>query len=266
VPRIVQSLVTAVNGQGQARVALAVTDGTTRTAAAFLCDVVRGIPDVHGQAVAESPMADALLDQLGDETYCARLDGAPLLAEGLLKGCLLLCGPGTTPSLRYWLEAILGPHVAPRPFPIPFPDWDPATLAADEMAERVKLVLDSCPSWIDASELTQEIALEILLREGHSAPEPRRDAGAYRYLFEHRLRGQLELYRRMLFWMASFWQASGDAERGQSALALAAQVSDEQHAVAGHPFMVALTSRSLAAAQAWLRAGQEPRQIRKPGA
>ena len=110
------------------------------------------------------------------------------------------------------------------------------------------------------------MAEEILLREGDSPPEPRRDAGAYRYLFEHHLRGQLELYRRMLLWMASFWQAAGDPERGRSALALAVQLADEQHAVAGHPFTVALTSRSLAAAQVRLRAGLDPRQKRKPGA
>jgi hypothetical protein len=70
----------------------------------------------------------------------------------------------------------------------------------------------------------------------------------------------------MLLWMASFWQASGDMNRGQSALALAVQLADEQHAVAGHPFTVALTTRSLAAAQAQLRAGRDPRPKRKPGA
>jgi hypothetical protein len=233
--------------------------GPTRNSAAFLCDVRRGIPEVFGQTAADMTAAEAFLDELDGQSDRESLRDAPGLAEGLLQGCLLLCGPETSPALRYWLETTVGPHVAPRGFPVPFPDWDPATLVPDEMAERALLVLDSCPSWVDTSDLTHDIAEEILLREGESAPDPRRDAGAYRYLFEHHLRGQLELYRRMLFWQASFWEASGDPDRGRSALALASQLSDEQHAVAGHPFTVALTTRSLAVAQANLRAGNDPR-------
>jgi len=239
---------------------LSSTRGRTRTSAAFLCDVRRGIPEVFGQTAADSPVAGAFLEVFASHPDRESVLDAPGLAEGLLKGCLLLCGPETTPALRFWLEATIGPRVAPHPFPIPFPDWDPATLAPEEMAERARMVLESCPSWIDTSDLTHDLAEEILLREGDPSPDPRRDAGAYRYLFEHQLRGQLELYRRMLFWMASFWQASGDHERGRSALALASQLSDEQHAVPGHPFTVALTTRSLAAAQDNLRAGDDPRR------
>ncbi len=121
-------------------------------------------------------------------------------------------------------------------------------------------MLDSCPTWLDDSGLTYEIAEEIALREIDRSPDPKRDAGAYRYLFEHGLQGQLELFRRMLLWMASFWQATGDHDLGRSALALAGQLSDAQHAVPGHPFTVALTTRSLLAAQAHLRAGIDPRR------
>jgi hypothetical protein len=264
-PRLVHSLVTALDGNGRAHVVLSASDGRDRTSAAFLCDVLHGVPEVFGETAAESPLADSFLEAIAEANAYHILD-APGLADGLLKGCLLLCGPETTPALRYWFERTLGPRVAPHPFPIPFTDWDPRTVAAADMARRAELVLASCPHWIDTSDLTYDIAEEVLLREGDSAPDARRDVGAYRYLFEHRLRGQLELYRRMLLWMASFWQASGDAERGRSALALATQLADEQHAVAGHPFTVALTSRSLAAAQDHLRAGLDPRQKRKPGA
>ncbi len=121
-------------------------------------------------------------------------------------------------------------------------------------------MLDACPSWIDASHLTYELAEEIALREGDTTPDPRRDAGAYRYLFEHRLQGQLEWYRRMLFWMATFWHAACDDDLGRSALALAVQLSDAQHVVPGHPFTVALTTRSLVAAQHDLRRGIDPRR------
>jgi hypothetical protein len=266
VPRLLHSLVTALDGNGRGLVGLSATNGTTRSSAAFVCDVRHGVSEVFGEVVDESPLAEAFLEELAGSASGARhvLD-APGLAEGLLKAALLLCGPGTTPALHYWLERTLGPDVVPHAFPIPFPDWDPKLVAAEGMAERAALVLEACPSWSDASDLTHEIALELLLR-GDAPPDPRRDAGAYRYLFEHQLRGQLELYRRMLLWMASFWQAAGDPERGKAALALAVQLSDEQHAVPGHPFTVALLTRSLASAQARLRSGDDPRRVPGPGA
>jgi hypothetical protein len=257
-PRVLHSLVTALDGRGRGLIGLSSTDGTTRSSAAFVCDVRHGVAEVFGEVVDESPLAETFLEELA-EASTLHVRDAPGLAERLLQGSLLLCGPGTTPALRYWLERTLGPDVQPRPFPIPFPDWDPKTMAAEERAERARLVLEACPTWSDGSDLTHDIALELLFREGDSPPDPHRDAGAYRYLFEHRLRGQLELYRRMLLWMASFWQAADDPARGKAALALAVELSDEQHAVPGHPFTVALTTRSLAAAQANLRAGRRAR-------
>ena len=264
-PRLVHSLVTPLDGNGRALVVLSATDGTTRTSAAFLCDVRHGVPEVFGEEVAESPLGRRIprRDRRGNAQH---LLDAPGLAEGLLKGSLLLCGPETTPALHFWLERCSVPASRPSRSRSRFRNGIPKTLAAEDIAERAELVLAACPTWSDGSDLTYDIAEEILLREGDSPPDPRRDAGAYRYLFEHQLRGQLELYRRMLLWMASFWQAAGDLERGRSALALAVQLSDEQHAVAGHPFTVALTSRSLAAAQVRLQAGLDPRPKRKPGA
>jgi hypothetical protein len=182
---------------------------------------------------------------------------------------VLLCGPETPPALRYWLEQTTPAGFRPLPFPAPFPGWDPSSLPPDEMPARVRAVLEACPTWFDDSALTYEMAEEIALREGDAMPmpDPRRDAGAYRYLFEHRLQRQLELYRRMLYWMASFWQASGQLELGRSALALAWQLSDAQHEVPGHPFTVALITRSLEIAQTRLRQGLDPRrQPRRPGA
>jgi hypothetical protein len=45
----------------------------------------------------------------------------------------------------------------------------------------------------------------------------------------------------------------------RSSLALAWQLSDPQHAVPSHPFTVALTTRSLVAAQDDIRSGRDPR-------
>ena len=90
--------------------------------------------------------------------------------------------------------------------PAGFPGSDPDALTPAETAGRALAVLDACPDWLDDSALTYELAEEILLREGDAAPDPRRDAGAYRFLFEHRLNGRLETYRRMLLWMSGFWR------------------------------------------------------------
>jgi hypothetical protein len=258
-PQMVHTLVTGLDGEGRALVVLSATDGTARTSAVFQCDVRQGVRKVHGERAIESRHADALLDEIAGAT-AQHVRDAPGLAERLLRGSLLLCGPATTPALRYWLEKTLGPDAGPHPLPIPFPEWDPKTMVAEAMAAGAALVLETCPTWSDGSDLTYDIAEELLLREGGAPPDAHRDAGAYRYLFEHRLRGELELYRRMLLWMASFWQAAQDEPRGRAALALAVQLSDEQHAVPGHPFTVALTSRSLTRAQAQLRAGVDARR------
>ncbi len=107
--------------------------------------------------------------------------------------------------------------------------------------------------------MTFELAEEIWLREGRTAADPERDAGAYRFLFEHRLIHCLELYQRMLLWMAWLWKFRTRLELSRSALALASQLSDEQYAVPSHPFTVELTTRSLEAAQRRLRTTADPR-------
>ncbi|HMB06503.1 MAG TPA: hypothetical protein VKP69_22555 [Isosphaeraceae bacterium] len=260
-PRLVRSVVTALDGRGRATILLsAARPGATRATAAFLCDVWRGIHEVVGQITPDPPGAEGLIAEIIGQVERDLVEGAHGLALDLLAGSLGLCGPEAPPALRYWLEATAGPTFRPHPVPAPFPGWDPASLPFDEMPGRVRAVLDSCPDWLDHSPLTYELAEEILLREGDIPPDPARDSGAYRYLFEHHLRGQLEHYRRMLFWMASFWQASGDTDLGRSALGLAWQLSDAQHVVPAHPFNVALTTRSLIVAQDNLRRGIDPRR------
>jgi hypothetical protein len=264
IARASRSLVTPVDGAGRGTVVLSVGEGDRYTSAAFLCDVREGVREVIGQSATDRTTAGLFLDEFAAEMGPGIVRDAPWIAVGLLEGCLLLCGPGAPPALRFWVEQTLGPGITGRPFPIPFPDWDPASILPGQMAERAWLVLEACQDWVDDSQLTHDLAEEILLREGDLPPEPRRDAGVFRYLFEHRLRGRLELYRRMLLWMSSFWQAAGELELGHSALALASQLGDEQHAVPGHPFTVALSIRSLSVAQANLRAGIRPNADRNP--
>ena len=260
-PRIVRALVTALDGLGRGTIVLSSRSGSARTTAAFFCDIERGICEVFGQVDREERVADAVFDEFATQSDLDREEGSPETALALLAGSLLLCGPETPPALRFWLEGTVGPGFRPRPFPAPFPSWDPASLPFDETPERVQAVLSSCPTWLDASMLTYELAEELRLRYPDSPPDPKRDAGAFRYLFEHRLVDRLEHYRRMLFWMAWFWQASGDHDLGRSALALAGQLSDPQHAVPSHPFTIALTQHSLAIAQANLDRGIDPRHL-----
>ena len=258
-PRILDGAVTAIDGRGRGTIALVAEDRGGEVACAYLCDAATGIREVVGHEGA----ADEFLAEFLDHPDRAALRGVPGLALGLLAGSLLLCGPKAPPALRYWLERTAGPGFRPRPFAGPFGDGDPAAIPPAEWPARAGAVLAACPSWIDDSDLTYELAEEIELREGPVPADPRRDAGAYRFLFEHRLQGRLEPYRRMLLWMAAFWNAGAEAGLGLSALALAGQLSDPQHAVPGHPFIAALTTRSLDAARANLRRGVD---LRRPEA
>lgn len=258
-PRVIRTLVTALDGAGQGSILVASVDRGRRVVATFLCDVWRGVVDIFGQVEDDPSLVDTAFEEFEASTDRDFVGDAPGLAEGLLAGALLVCGPETNPVLRYWLERSVGPEFRPRPFVGLVRDEELASHALEAMDDSVALILDACPDWVDASDLTYEIAEEIALRSGERPPDPRLDAGAYRYLFEHRLQARLEHYRRMLLWMASFWQASGDPDLARSSLALAWQLSDPQHAVPGHPFTVALTTRSLIAAQEDIRAGLDRR-------
>ena len=258
-PRPVGHLVTALDGAGRGSILVASVDRGRFVVATFLCDVWRGVVDVVGQVDDDPSLVATVFEEFEATTDRDFVRDAPGLAEGLLAGSLLLCGSDTNPVLRYWLERAVGPEFQPRPFGGLVRDEELASHALEAMDEPARSILDACPDWVDASDLTYDIAEEVALRAGEAPPDPRRDAGAYRYLFEHRLHGRLEHYRRMLLWMASFWQSSGDPELARSSLALAWQLSDPQHAVPAHPFTVALTTRSLVAAQEDIRHRRDPR-------
>jgi hypothetical protein len=258
-PRLTRCLVTPVDGQGRGSIVVSVNERDQRRTAAFLCDVRLGICDVVGEVEPESPRAGGLIDALDrqPEGDCAR--DIPELALGLLAGSLMLCHQATPPSVRDWLLGTLGPGFQPAGFPTTIPGLDSSSIPQAEMPARAEAVLDACPSWLDSSPLTFELAEEIWLRERRTAADPDRDAGAYRFLFEHRLIHCLELYQRMLLWMAWLWRFLDELELSRSALALGCQLSDEQYAVPSHPFTVELTTRSLKAAQRLLHTAADPR-------
>ncbi|MHB1555925.1 MAG: hypothetical protein ACYC61_00460 [Isosphaeraceae bacterium] len=258
--RFARSLVTAVDGDGRGTIVLSRdVDGRCHTAA-FRCDLLCGIVDAAGEVESGPPPATDLVDR-----WLSRFgpsDGylldAPELAVGLLGGSFHLGRSELPGRVRTLLDELFGAHHLPAGLP-PFRLDDEVALRADELPARAELVLDACPSWLDRSPLTCELAREIALRDEHAIPDPFRDAGAFRYLFEHRLSRRLELYARMLLWMTWVWRGTGYAELARAAHVLAGQLADEQYAVPSHPFIVALSARSLRAAQATI-GDNEPRR------
>jgi hypothetical protein len=258
-PRAVGHLVTALDGAGQGSIMVSSSDRGRWVVATFVCDVWRGVIDAFGQVDDDPSLPSSVFEEFETQLDRDFVGGARDLAEGLLAGSLLLCGPETNPVLRYWLERTVGPDFVPRPFGGLVRDEELASHALQGLTEPIRLIFDACPDWVDASDLTYDLAEEIALRSSEKPPDPKRDAGAYRYLFEHRLHARLEHYRRMLLWMASFWERSGDPDLARSSLTLAWQLSDPQNAVPAHPFTVALTTRSLIAAMEDIRSGRDPR-------
>ncbi len=248
--RFARSLITAVDGDGRGTIVLSrEVEGRFQTAA-FLCDLLRGIVDAAGD-VESGPrpgmdLVDRWLGRFGPSD--GYLLDAPELAVGLLGGSLHLGRSEVPGRVRTLLDELFAPHPLPAGLPPFIADKD-ASIPVAEMPARAELVLDACPSWLDRSPLTCDLAREIDLRDEHAIPDPVRDAGAFRYLFEHRLSGRLELYARMLLWMAWVWRGTRHTELARAAHALAGQLADEQYAVPSHPFIVALSARSLRAAQ-----------------
>jgi hypothetical protein len=263
-PRLEHSLVTPVDGEGSASIVVSASALAQRRTAAFLCDLHRGICDVVGEvARAERRSAgffEELRQQWGSDCVC----DVPELALGLLAGALLLSGDDVPDAVRDWLIGTLGPGFRPAAFPVEVPGVDLSPIPDAEIPGRAYDVIDACPSWLDRSALTFELAEELALREPGRPANPGRDAGAYRFLFEHRLIHRLEAYRRMLLWMAWLWPCSGEIELARSGLALARLLSDEQYVVPSNPFTVALTSRSIEAAQARLGTAADPRTAGDP--
>ncbi len=262
-PRLVNCLVTAVDGLGRGSVAISATRQSERCTAMFLCDVERGITDAIGQVEAESQGAGALLEIVKAQAGGLGIEGIPELALRLLAGCLSLSGPATARSVMEWMERTLGGGFEPRPLPAPTDELSLEPAGSLDLRLSADEVLRACPTWLDRSPLTFELAEEVCLREGPVAVDPRRDSGAFRFLFEHRIINRLELYRRMLLWMHWFWCCAGEPELAGSARILAWQLSDEQFAVPSHPFTVALMARSLDAARERLGTEDDPRPARK---
>ncbi|WP_435006230.1 HEAT repeat domain-containing protein [Tundrisphaera lichenicola] len=260
-PELVGSLVTALDGNGRGSIVLASRDRGRWIVASFTCDIWKGIINVLGLVSDDPTGASEVFQEFTTNRDRDFVEDTPQLATGLLAASLMLCGSETNPALRYWIERTAGPEFRSRPFASLYEDDTLVEQSLAKMTEASSEILKACPEWVDGSSLTFDIAEEIALRSIDAEPDPRRDAGAYRYLFEHRLVDRIEHYRRMLLWMAAFWFGAGDPQLARKAQALARQLSDPQHAVPSHPFAIELSTRSLREAQENLGSGRDPRRV-----
>lgn len=233
------SLVTSIDGDGRGLIALATFDERGPFASAFLCDLIDGVIGAT-TALGDDPRS-FLAELAGRPERESLLDRVKPTLE-LLSGCLSLSEPSAL--VREALDRLVGDDFRPRPFLAPeFADRDEAPKLD---RPKVQEILDLCPDWSDDSPLVARLAREIYLREDSTVPDPDRDAGAYRFYFEHRLAGRLERFARMFVWTAAFRRAGGlDDEPTRAILTLARRLIDPQHAVPGHPFAIEWTTRIL---------------------
>jgi hypothetical protein len=260
---LADSLVTAVDGDGKGAIGISVCRDSRRITALFLCQVERGLLDAEGQIEEESLEAGELLRSFRAQANVPLISDVEELALGLLAGELMLNNPRIPRPVGRWLDEALGTRVQPRAFAVEGLSDDVETPGPGELLLRAEELLESCPTWLDSSELTFELAEEIVLREGRANADSQRDSGAFRFLFEHRFLDRLERYRRMLLWMSRFWEFGGQPNLARSAQIFAEQLSDEQNAVPAHPFIVVLTTRSLDAAQDQIGTSSDPRAVRR---
>ncbi|MGB0070766.1 MAG: hypothetical protein WBQ11_22305, partial [Isosphaeraceae bacterium] len=140
-PRLVNCLVTAVDGMGRGSVAISSTRQTERCTAMFLCDVERGITDAIGQVEAESQGVGALLEDAKVQAGSLGIEGTPELALRLLAGCLSLSGPAAARPVMEWLERTLGRGFEPRPLPAPAAEWSLEPAGSSDLLLRADEVL-----------------------------------------------------------------------------------------------------------------------------
>ncbi len=207
-PRLAGSLVTALDEQGRGFVVLWSVRRDTWAAAAFTCDAFAGIVAVRGTLARDEIQARSFAAAFATRPDLDVIEDQHELALNLLAGSFLLGGRVPAPTLRYWIDQTAGADLQPRPFAERNPDRHPSGLTH----AAAEALLDTCPSWLDRSTLTFELAEEIQLREPGSPPDPARDAGLARFLFERRFLDRVELDRRRLTWMAAFWHASAPAD------------------------------------------------------
>ena len=178
--------------------------------------------------------------RVGLRPRCPRAGpGAPLGKLDDLREC------GSCPRCASGSTSCSGRSFKPRALPATIAGIDPSSIPAAEMAARVRDLLEECPSWLDLSPLTFQLAEEIRLREGSPTLTP---AAMPASTASSSSTGS-SIGSNSTGGCSCGWPGSGNArdstDLSTSALACASELSDEQYAVPSHPFTVELTTRSL---------------------
>ena len=244
-PLMLASVIGPLDGEGRGTIALVAATAEHAVVLRFDCGVLGGLaaaslegPYTHDEAISRwSEIAESLGSEASRQ--------CPISAWLLLTGAAWLSGETLDEDVRTALVAAFGEGFAARPvFAPPQTSRRDAEVGRDTRTE-VRAVLARRPLWRDESDLARRLAVEMRMRDGDLSADPVRDPGPFRVLFEGRILGRIELYRRMLLWSAMVWQEAGESELSDAARRIAEGMTDPQNAVPGYPFAEELMIRSL---------------------
>ena len=267
--RLTDGVVTAVDRLGRGVVALTVRGGAGHVGTGvFVIDVLEGVLTAAGRR-GEVETAAIRAELLG-RSRCDLLTDVPGLAHHWMVQALGLDSRNGRDRAGEWLERLGWPRFRERhPAAIDLPNRgrvacvvEPDAFTPRTLSRWAERVWRACPHWCDQSDVTFELAEELVLRERDPRPQPRRDAALFRYLFEKRLADQLERHRAMLGWMATFWNAGDSPVLAEASVGLAYDLGDPQNHRHTHPYVARWIRRSLEAAQHALERGVDPRAAR----
>lgn len=244
-PLLMASVIGPLDGEGRGAIALVAARAEGAVVVRFDCGVLDGLvaaslegPYPHDEAISRW---SEIAQSLGPEA--AR--GCPISAWLLLTGAAWLSVDTIREDARAALVATFGDGFAARPIFAPGESSRRNAESDSDIRSDVRAVLERRPFWVDESDLTRRLSDEMMIRDGNVSPDPTRDPGPFRVLFEGRILGRIELYRRVLLWSAMVWQESGQSDLSVAAKRIAEGLSDPQNAVPGYPFVEELMIRSL---------------------
>ncbi len=150
-PTILTGLCSAVDGQGAGRVLLVAAREGELTAALFSCQMIGGLSKVVGKVGLE---VEEFAEIGHDFSRVAPRPGVVEnvdLAVRLVSGSLFLASLRGSLSNRFWIERTLGSRFSPVPLELQIDEFDPSSVSHSELEDRVKLLFDECPDWLDRS-------------------------------------------------------------------------------------------------------------------
>ena len=225
------SVVGPLDAEGRGQILVVVDGRGGPVFASFTCDVREGIVASNLEPSLSRDEADARLREAADRLGLEAARGCPVSARLLLAGSSWLSGTALGEETTARLRETMGEAFRPHPVfadPAAVPDREEGE--SDSFADA-RAILARRKSWRDDSPLARDLAIERRLHDGGSPPDPARDPGPFRVLFEGRILGRIELYRRMLLWSAMVWHESGDSAFSRAAMRIAGALGDPQNAI-----------------------------------